>query len=405
MFVVFSHRLVMENGQTTRVTVASHNSGSNLSSLINNTELLNPAYVFTPAGDTAKLVLCSVLSAVGALGFLGNCFIFYFLCQKAARTPFHASRFMHNLNLYIRSLALSDILSCVVALPLLCIQVSFDVFQSGWPCKIVRYFQFIFPAITMNNLVVISLEKYLSTRRIPRTFSVATVRKMIICAWALGVGIMLLPSAAYDGIEVSLNDTHFTVVCRNDENFYPFRITLILLPLQYVFPSIFVTYLNISLIKTVWVRGRRKIGNGLSSAFKAQLAATRIKGTSLLIAITFSFTVPYLFFIANMAYTQIAKPQRAFPTDYIIRYGTGGFAFGSSVINFTIYFAQMKDFREFLKSLLLPKARERSDTASPPEILSTVAQNLSRIEVNQIELTNWINLTNSDNRAKYSLSF
>ncbi|XP_078377850.1 allatostatin-A receptor-like [Oculina patagonica] len=379
--------LKMDSNKST--WLPSNITGDNSSYFINYTETTNPIYVFTPAGDTAKSLLCSILASIGAMGFLGNCFIFYFLWQKAAKTPFQSSRFLSNLNLYIRSLSLSDLLSCAVSLPLLCIQISFDVFQSGWPCKIVRYFHFIFPAITMNNLVVISLEKYLSTRKVPRTFRVQTVRKMIICAWVLGITVMLVPAAAYNGIRVDLNNTHFTVICRNDPNFYPFKITLIIFPVQYIIPSALVIYINICLIKTVWVRGRRKIGNGVSNALKAKLTATRIKGTSLLIAVTFAFTIPYLFFIANMAYTQIAKPQREFSIDFITRYATGGIAYCSSLINFIIYFAQMKDFRGFLKCFLLHRRARRDDTDQQPEIFSTLGQSASRSDVIEVELTNW----------------
>ena len=391
----------MGSPQTLERIVASSDTVSNFSHLNNNTEAIDDIYVFTPAGDTAKLVLCSVLLAVGALGFFGNCFLFYFLCLKVNKAAFRASRFLNNIRLYLRSLALSDIFTSGVALPLLCTQVLFDVFQSGWPCKIARYFQLVFPTITLNNLMVISLEKYLSTRRIPRTFSIETVRKMIIGAWVFGVLIMLVSVAPYNGMRLSLNETHFTIVCRNDENFYPFRVTMLLFPLQYILPSIFVNFINISLIKTVWRRSKTRVGNGTINACKTRLTATRIKGTSLLIALTFSFTIPCLFFIANIAYTQIAKPQRAFAVDYLIRYAAGGFAFGSSVINFTICLAQMKDFREFLKSFLVLKGRKRGRPRIVPVIYrTTVQQGLSWQKMNSKDMTNWLELSHQNNRAK-----
>ena len=374
----------MENNNTAWVPVDI--SGNNLSSLNNHTDAMYPVYIFTPAGVTAKSVLCLVLLAVGGVGFLGNCFIFYFLCQKKKRTPFQMSRFMCNLNLYIRSLSLSDLLSCLVSLPLLCVQILFDVFQSGWPCKIVRYFHFIFPAITMNNLVLINVEKYLSTRKSPRTFSPATVRKVIICAWVLGVCIPLLPAATYDGIRVDLNLTHFTVICRNDQNFYPFKITLVIFPIQYIIPSVLVIYMNICLTRTVWAIGKRKVHNSASNAFKARLTAARIKGTSLLIYVTFAFTIPRLFFVTNVAYTQIAEPQRGFSADYITRYAAGAVAYCSSLINFIIYFAQLKDFREFLKKVLLTR-RRRTGAVDQPEVLTSLGQNASGVII--VELTKW----------------
>lgn len=366
--------MAMDNNET--LWLSSNTSTNDSTRLRNLTEtIMIPMYVFTPAGVTAKRVLCFILSAIGAVGFLGNCLVFFYLRQKKARKPVKTSRFVQNLNLYLTSLCLSDLLSCVISLPLLCIQILFDVFQIGWTCKMVRYLNFVFPVVTINNLVVISLEKYLSTRQVPRTFSAAAVRKMIICAWFLGISVMLFPAATYDGKRVDLNHTHFTVICKNNERFYPFKITLIIFPLQYVLPCIFVTYVNISLLKTLWDRATRTIRNGACNTFKAQLMATRIKGTLLLVVLTFTFIIPYLFYVGNVAYTQIAKPQRTFATDFIIRYGGGGIAaYFSSAINFMIYFAQMKDFRKYVKTVLCEKCASRDGTADQPQAKQNAAR-------------------------------
>ena len=353
----------------------ANNSGNNSSFLNNHT--IYPVYIFTPAGLTVKCMLFSILLAVSGVGFLGNCLVFYFLCQKTTSTPIQRSRFMRNLNLYIRSLCLSDLLSCLVSPPLLCVQIFLDVFQSGWPCKIVGYFHFIFPVITMNNLIVINVEKYLSMRAFPRTFSTATVRKMIISAWVVATVVMVIPAAAYDGIKVDLNQTHFTVICQNDANFYPFKIALVIFLIQYIFPSVLVIYMNICLTKTTWAQEKRKIGIAVRNASKAKVTATRIKGTSLLIAVTYAFTIPYLVFVTNVAYTQIRKPQPGFATDFITRYAAGATAYCSSVINFMLYYAQMTDFRDFVKNVLLRK-RTRTEQQTSPGCLLFLRQNASR---------------------------
>ncbi|XP_078377851.1 melanopsin-like [Oculina patagonica] len=368
-------------------------SGNSSSYFNNHTKAINPFYIFTPAGVMAKRLLGLILLAIGGIGFLGNYFIFLFLCKQRRRRTIHTSCFVVNLNLYIRSLSLSDLLSCAVSLPLLCIQILFDVFQSGWPCKVVRYLNFMFPAVTVNNLVVISLEKYLSTRKVPRTFRAARVRKMIICAWVLGITVMLVPAVSYDGVRVDLNNTHFTVICSNVENFYPFKIALIIFPIQYIFPSVLIIYINFCLIKTVWASGRREIGNGVNNAFKANLVASRIKGTSLLIALTFAFIIPYLSYIGNVAYTQIAKPQRAFATDFLIRYACGGIAaYFSSAINFLIYFVQIKDFRSFLIKLWRGKRARVDDTSQtqvPRSRLSASKRQVDTVELVDLKKFNW----------------
>jgi len=177
---------------------------------------------------------------------------------------------------------------------------------------------------------------------------------MIIFAWVFGLFFMLFPAAAYDGIRVDLNDTHFTVMCRNDQNFYPFRIILVVFPVQYLLPGILITYINICLMKTVWVRGNRNVGNGpLNNAFKAKMRSVRIRGISLLIAITLTFIITYCFFLGYaIVSTLIAQPNRDFSTDFITRYGSGSIAYLNCVTDVIIYFVQMKDFREFLRKRL-----------------------------------------------------
>ena len=334
--------------------LASNVSGNNSLHLHDSGPQLNRIYVFTPVDATRKWALCAHFSTIGCLGFFGNSLLLYFLWKKPKGNPIQRSRFVQNLNLYVKSMSLSDILSCAVSLPLICIQILFDVFQSGWPCKLVRYVNFIFPVITINNLVVISLEKYLSTRANPRTFSAATVHKMIIFAWVFGLLFVLFPAAAYDGIRVDLNDTHFTVVCRNEPNFYPFKIILVVLPVQYLLPGIFITYINICLMKTVWVRGNRKVGNGQpNNAFKAKMRAVRIRGISLLITITFTFIISYFVFLGyQIANNLLPHSNRDFSTDFIIRYVSGSIAYLNCVTDVIIYFVQMKDFREFLRKRL-----------------------------------------------------
>ena len=327
--------------------------GSNSTQLSNQTKTLGLTYVFTPAGNITKRVLCVVLLFLGIVGFLGNCCIFYFLGKKPKRGVIQTNRFVTNLNLYIRSLSLSDLLNSAVSAPLLCIQISFDVFQRGWACKAVRYTNFLFSAATVNTLVVISIEKYLATRTVFRTVSTRSMRRMIIFAWLLGALFMLLPAATYDGTTVVLNDTHYTVICKNNEHFFPFRVTWIILPIQYILPGMFVTYVNLCLMKTVWDSGRRQVATVTKKDFQAELRLKKIRGTTLLVALTFSFIIPFFFFLGNIAYTQIAKPQRDFTTDYAWRYGTGCVGYLSAIMNFAIYFVQVRSFRLFFIDLIL----------------------------------------------------
>ena len=140
-------------------TRLSPNLSSTNLSLLNNTDTTR-AYVFVPASSTTKLIIFLLLVVVGTVGFIGNSLIYFFISTKSRRFSYlQSSMFVRNFNFYVKSLALSDILSCSISLPLIYIQLMFDVFQQGWPCRIVRYLNLLFPSVTINNLIVISTER------------------------------------------------------------------------------------------------------------------------------------------------------------------------------------------------------------------------------------------------------
>lgn len=253
----------------------------------------------------------------------------------------------------------------IVSLPLTCIQISLDLFQNHWGCKIVRYINIVFPIITIYNLVVIGIEKYLSLRRVPRTLKVSTVRKLIFLAWLAGFAVTLLPAATFRGIRYDLNATHFTVLCKYDREYLPFRIMFLLfIVLVYVLPSIFLIVVNISLIRTVWIKVKMTISIQMNNPIKAKLRAAKIRGTFLLIAITFAFVIPYFTYLGYVTYNMIAKPEIDFQTDYVIRFSSAVLAFSISAINFAIYVVQMKDFRVFLKKIVCGSSTDKHSVES-----------------------------------------
>ena len=325
------------------------NGSKNLTYSSNN---LYSVYIFTPAGCKTKLALLLTSLTVGLMGLVGNSLILYYVSWKKRVTIIERSVFMKNFNLYIKSLALSDVLCTAVSLPLTCIQFYFDVFQNQWPCIIARYFNIVFPIITIHNLIVISIEKYLSLRRVPRPLNSSTVRKLIFLAWFLGCVTTLFPAATFKGIRYDLNETHFTVICKYDNEHLPFRLMFLSFTLvEYVLPSMFLAAVNISLITTVWVLVKFRVSSQANNPIRRTLRVAKIRGTFLLIAVTFSFIIPYFFYLGYVTYNMIFKPVVDFQTDYVIRYGSGVIAFSNSAINFAIYVVHMKGFRVFLRRL------------------------------------------------------
>ena len=343
----------MAGMQGTNVTA----SISNFSKTDNGTGLTGKIYVFTPAGSPTKFTLLLILAAVGIVAFTGNTLILCFLkTKKKANNFLKMCCFEKNFNFYIQSLAISDILSAAISLPAICINISFDLFQQGWGCRIVRYLNFVFPTITMNNLVVISIERYCSTRQVPRTFQTSSVRKIVFIAWIVGFFFSFIPAATFKGIRYDLNDTHYTVVCKHDNQYLPFRLMILSYTiLIYILPSIVIIRICVSLFITVWRRTRQAIDVQRDNAFTLARKAARIRGMCIIITLMFAFVIPYIFYFTYAIYNIVTKARINFQTDYIIRYTSVVIALSNSAINVIIYLVQMKDFRSFLKKQFITR--------------------------------------------------
>ena len=322
------------------------NSIDNQSSVINSTAvaITSLVYLFAPADFSIKLV-CVVLFAIfGVIGLVGNILILYFLCKKKSVPFLQFSPFLRNFNIYMKSLVLSEILSSLIRGVLVCIELMYDVFQNGWPCKISRCISGMFYYITANNLIFISTERFLSTRDVPKTFSSSTVRKLVYVAWLSGFLMGLFPAATVNGARYDINATHYTIVCTSDTSYLPTRVIMV----GFVIPSIALICMNIIIARRIWKGSKRRIDIQRDNAIRAKMRSHQIKKTSLIIIVTIASVLSYSTILYYTAFVAVAKPSLDFQDDFVIRHFSRLLVFSSSAINFIIYLVQMKDFRVFL---------------------------------------------------------
>ncbi|XP_078384121.1 putative G-protein coupled receptor 19 [Oculina patagonica] len=331
--------------------VMSSLHADNTSVLNNGTDFFGKIYVFRPIKPSTKLALLLSLVAIGIIAFVGNVLILLFLKTKErAKSFMRTCSFLMNFNFYIKSLAISDVLSSIISLPYVSLQLYLDVMQRGWACKIGRYLVILFPCITINNLLVISFGKYFSTRQVPRTFSHSTVKRIVLFAWLAGFLVALFPAATHEGLRYDINDTHYTVLCRPNNQYFMFRIIFVTFTfLQYIIPSCILIKLNISLIITLWTRARRTIDVQRDNGIRSAVRVARIRSIYTVVVLTFAFVTPYLLYVAYVIYHMVAQPKMDFETDHVIRTVSVIMALSNGAINVAIHLVQMKDFRTFLK--------------------------------------------------------
>ena len=333
-------------------------SSNKLSTETTNSTADMPDKVYTnlPRGFDINIGLFALFVILGLVGLLGNSLIHYFVSKKKSFPLLQSTRFARNFNIYIRSLTLSYILSSLV-LPLLLSVQLFDIFHNDWPCRIVRYIGMLFPTITMNNLIVVSIEKFSSTRDVPKSFSVATVRKSVYGAWIIGCLSLSAPAATMSVVRSNINGTHYTVDCKIDKSNLTYRaIEQGFGLIQFFIPSIILLCINLIIARRVWKRQSRRINIQRDNAIRAEMRSSQIRGTYLLIFFAVASILPYIFLNCFSTYLKFAKHSLSeLEVDFIKRYLGGVLFLLTSVINVLMYTAQMKDFRVFLKNTFCSK--------------------------------------------------
>lgn len=82
---------------------------------------------------------------------------------------------------------------------------------------------------------------------------------------------MLLVLVVFDGLRVDFDNSYFIVICKNDEQFYLFKMIFFILLIQYVFFSLFVLFVNIYLVRIVWSLGKNSVMIVVKDLFQVYL--------------------------------------------------------------------------------------------------------------------------------------
>ena len=345
-------------GSSDNMTLPSQNSSAdNLTGAVNDNSLaaISPPkqYVFTPAGFHVKLTFSVLIVVAAVVGFAGNLCVLLFT-NNEEKKPVRARS--SNLNFFIRSLALSDVLSCIIGAPLIVIGLNFDLFSTKWPCIVSRYFMMVFIAITIYNLVVVSVERYICTcRPTSRPLSLRAVRKAVKGAWLLGLLLTLVFSYPVEVVRIDLSSTHYTMICGYNHTSRTARIIrAIKLLSTFILPSIILVCTCACIIRMLWKRNR-SIGNASSGNSRAT-AVWRIscrKATIQLTAMIIAFVVPHFLVIASNIVRLLSPLTIDFKTEYTIRAATMLIVYLNSPVNFVIHLMQLTNFRKTVKSFVV----------------------------------------------------
>ena len=338
------------------VTGASFRYDSRWSSQnINGTELDDRIYVASPLDPLSKHCLFVSMAVVAVLGFVGNALVAYCLRKtqnsSRLRRNVNFTLFSVRLNYYIGSLVISDTLCPVATLPLFYLQIYTDVYQKDWHCKVERFFYFVFPCVTINNLLVIAVERLFASLEI-RRFSFSTVQRSIVLAWLAALLITVLPVSNFKLVQYDLNATHFTTTCRYDNSVPRSRAAMLSFTLlEFILPSLLLIICNMWVMRQAWQKLKFVRQSVTYSSRQRHENILRTKGMFTLVAITFAFIIPYISSFSYIMYNSIAKPNISYRTDYIIRNSGGILVTANSAVNVLIYTLQLPMLRDTFKKM------------------------------------------------------
>lgn len=277
-------------------------------------------YMFAPVYPTFKIGLVILTIPTGVIGLVGNLFILYSTsfankgCLKLRRWPCVNRSLL--MTFFVRSLAISDVLGAVAITSMLILEQMIDTKRPLWLCCATRFPYFIFPFVTINNLLVISVDRYYSIFYPFRLPTLKTVKRLLIIAWMMGISLSLVVTSMVYPVRYELNSNQFTIACKLTTNDMWKKIVFTCVAIfQYFIPNFLFIFISVSILRYLHKR-RCAIRRG-QLQYSSQ--AWRLHGTKMFVRVVMAFALPCSVFFCYGLVNIFIKNKLAFNADYIVR--------------------------------------------------------------------------------------
>ncbi|XP_031575044.1 neuromedin-U receptor 2-like [Actinia tenebrosa] len=323
----------------------------------NVSEIITRAYVFAPVSNNVKLVISTAMLLFGVYGLIANSLILYFKHKQHRRRRCAIQRALTRSALkeyFINSLALSDLLCCLISLPLVTAEMFIDFVHNDWICKVNRFLNFIFPVITILNLLVIGIERYFAIFHPFKVLARHKAKKIVMGAWVLGVLLTLIPMPTYKLIYFEIEENSYTLICKYDNTLPLYRCLFIaFITICYIIPSIILIFVNLRILKFVR-RKRCRVAplQQVKTSKRTPSQTSRFKVTRMFMWLILAFIIPYLLFIVYNGLVMVLRPTISFTSDYLARYASAFFGFSNGAVSAAILFHNEKDLKRRLGDML-----------------------------------------------------
>lgn len=325
-------------------------------------------YVPTPGRFSTRVVVGSLATISSIIGIVGNSLVLFTEWKRCRGSNGQVRLFERPLTMYfVNSLAMTDFCNSVINIPLFVINMfrEFLVYEVG--CLAYSITLFTLPAVTILNLLVISVERYLAIFFPLKAPDRRLSRKLVIGAWIIGFMIGILTTLTMDIIRYDIDESNYALTCTYDKyKSWKNRLYTVIAIMVFFLPSVVMFYTASRTVSFLHKR-KQQIATGRIKKLSYYKRTRSFADTQLLMNVVFAFIVPYsLFFVYNMIKT-FAKVELSFQEDYTARIVSALTALSNSAINPIIYICGSRKIRRRIVKMFRKSSRTSSRAEKPKE--------------------------------------
>lgn len=302
-------------------------------------------YTFVPVSTSIKVSFTFLTATMCIFGVGANAFAL--ACKlddlRARKTRLQVAFRRQVLCFLMISLSTSDIITALLGGGTLTVNFLADVFQTEWPCKISRFVLVFTANISVNNLLLISVEKYLGIFYWKKLPSELAVRWGILFIWLEALLASFASFLLYGSVRINLDDRSYTLICDVITNLPYSQASFIgTLFFAYFIPAAFVCYAAVAIAHNIRLSNK----NVNTSHVRKQ----QLRNAQLFVDIIVGFVLPYALIIFYRSYRVLSQRKFSFVAEYIYRYISMILVVSNCVINPIIYYTRCRRYRKKIKA-------------------------------------------------------
>ena len=254
-------------------------------------------YVLIQPSMVINIILIIIVALLMIIGVSSNSVVLYVKwTQRKDKIKRKKKGYRGIFDRFIVSLAMSDLLACTISYPLLLVEFSSNFLELFSGCIGSRLVFASLAFITINNLIVLGLDRWFAVFRPTETFRNSLIRKLLVVSWLLG--LMESPTLIFSVFERKkhfIGELDYTWICQYDsEGFLKKAIFIFFSGFVYTLPSIALVYVCCRIyFKFRKTKKALALSSGLETMRKRAENRKNLRASKLFLSVILSFVMTY----------------------------------------------------------------------------------------------------------------